>query len=80
MNDTIEKYQQKFARFLGAERAFAFWKGRVALYALLRALEVSPGDEVILPGYTCVMNVNPIKYDYKQYKGHYCPAYVRLSL
>jgi len=58
----IEEYQQKFARFFGAERAFAFWKGRVALYALLRALDVGRDDEVILPGYTCVMNVNPIKY------------------
>ncbi len=62
MNEMIEKYQHQFARFFGAERAFAFWKGRVALYALLRALDVGPGDEVILPGYTCVMNVNPIKY------------------
>jgi perosamine synthetase len=62
METIIEEYQQKFARFLGAERAFAFWKGRVALYALLRALDVGPEDEVILPGYTCVMNVNPIKY------------------
>lgn len=62
MDNIIEEYQQKFTRFLGAERAFAFWKGRVALYALLRALDVGEGDEVILPGYTCVMNVNPIKY------------------
>jgi len=62
MEKIIEEYQRKFALFLGAERAFAFWKGRVALYALLRALDVGAGDEVILPGYTCVMNVNPIKY------------------
>jgi perosamine synthetase len=62
MDKIIEQYQQKFARFFGAERAFAFWKGRVGLYALLRALDVGAGDEVILPGYTCVMNVNPIKY------------------
>jgi len=62
MEKIIEEYQRKLARILGAERAFAFWKGRVALYALLRALEVGAGDEVILPGYTCVMNVNPIKY------------------
>jgi len=62
MDKIIEQYQQKFAQFFGAERAFAFWKGRVGLYALLRALDVGPGDEVILPGYTCVMNVNPIKY------------------
>ena len=62
MDKIIEEYQHKFARFLGAERAFAFWKGRVALYVLLRALDVGRDDEVILPGYTCVMNVNPIKY------------------
>jgi perosamine synthetase len=62
MDKIIEEYQQQFARFFGAERAFAFWKGRVALYTLLRALDVGAGDEVILPGYTCVMNVNPIKY------------------
>ena len=62
MNPVIEQYQRAFARFFGAERAFAFWKGRVGLYALLRALGVGQGDQVILPGYTCVMNVNPIKY------------------
>ncbi len=62
MNEIVEKYQREFARFFEIERAFAFWKGRVALYALLRALNVGDGDEVILPGYTCVMNVNPIKY------------------
>jgi dTDP-4-amino-4,6-dideoxygalactose transaminase len=62
MNPIIEQYQREFARFFGAGRAFAFWKGRVGLYALLRALEVGEGDEVILPSYTCVMNVNPIKY------------------
>ncbi|MHC4541418.1 MAG: DegT/DnrJ/EryC1/StrS family aminotransferase [Planctomycetota bacterium] len=37
MNPIIEQYQKQFAHFSGAERAFAFWKGRVALYALLRA-------------------------------------------
>ena len=62
MERIVEQYQREFARFFQAERAFAFWKGRVALYALLRALDVGDGDEVILPGYTCVMNVNPIKY------------------
>jgi len=62
MNEIVGKYQRQFARYFGAERAFAFWKGRVGLYALLRALDVGDGDEVVLPGYTCVMNVNPIKY------------------
>lgn len=57
-----ERYERDFARMLGGGRAFAFWKGRVALYAALRALGVGEGDEVILPGYTCVMAVSPVVY------------------
>jgi perosamine synthetase len=56
------EYESAFADRLNAKHAFSFWKGRVALYAILRAVGVTKGDDVILPGYTCVMNVNPIKY------------------
>lgn len=62
MNALIERYQRDFGLFCGSAHQFSFWKGRVAMYALLRALDVGSGDEVILPGYTCVMDVNPIKY------------------
>jgi dTDP-4-amino-4,6-dideoxygalactose transaminase len=58
----VAEFEKAFAQWLGAASAFAFWKGRVALYAILRGLGVGEGDEVILPGYTCVMNVNPVKY------------------
>ncbi|MBL8026574.1 MAG: DegT/DnrJ/EryC1/StrS family aminotransferase [Fibrobacteres bacterium] len=34
---------------------FLFAKGRVALYALLKAIGIGKGDEVICSGYTCVM-------------------------
>jgi perosamine synthetase len=34
----------------------------VALYAILKGRGIGAGDEVILPGYTCVMAVNPIVY------------------
>jgi perosamine synthetase len=33
--------------------ACTFWKGRVALYAILKVLGIGPGDLVLLPGYTC---------------------------
>jgi perosamine synthetase len=58
----VGRFEQAFAGWLGAESAFAFWKGRVAMYAILKALGVGPDDEVVLPGYTCVMDVNPVKY------------------
>jgi dTDP-4-amino-4,6-dideoxygalactose transaminase len=49
-------YERAFAEKLGKRaRAFAFWKGRAALEAVLRALGISGGDEVIVPGFTCVV-------------------------
>jgi dTDP-4-amino-4,6-dideoxygalactose transaminase len=59
---TQEQFDLEFAKQFGAKYSFSFWKGRVAMYAILKALGVKDGDEVILPGYTCVMDVNPIKY------------------
>ncbi len=62
MSDAVKQFEEAFASWIGADRAFAFWKGRVAMYAILKALGIGEGDEVILPGYTCVMDVNPVKY------------------
>lgn len=46
----------------GEDNIFFYWKGRVALYALLKAMDVGPGDEVIVQGYTCVVVANAILY------------------
>ncbi len=62
MTDPVAQFEQELSNFLGGGYATAFWKGRVALYAILEAMDIGEGDEVILPGYTCVMNVNPIMY------------------
>ncbi len=48
-----EAYQRAVESCLGEGKAFAFWKGRTAFYAILAALEVASGDEIIIPGYTC---------------------------
>jgi perosamine synthetase len=39
---------------------FYFEKGRVALYALLRALQVGPSDEIVVPVYTCPAVIEPV--------------------
>jgi perosamine synthetase len=55
-------YGRRFGALLGDQaQTIAFWKGRVALYAILRAIGVGPGDEVILPGFTCVVVPNAIR-------------------
>lgn len=44
------------------DNRFNFFKGRVALYAILKAMGVKYGDEIILPGFTCVVVPNAIIY------------------
>jgi perosamine synthetase len=39
-----------------------FWRGRVAMYAILRALGIGLGDEVIVPAFTCVAVPNAVLY------------------
>jgi len=39
-----------------------FYKGRVALYAILKSMGIGEGDEVLLPGFTCVVVPNAISY------------------
>ncbi|MCX6234047.1 MAG: DegT/DnrJ/EryC1/StrS family aminotransferase [Bacteroidetes bacterium] len=57
-------YKQSIAEVLqsSSDNIFLYWKGRVALYAILKAMEVAGEDEIILPGFTCVVVANAIKY------------------
>jgi dTDP-4-amino-4,6-dideoxygalactose transaminase len=57
-------FRQAIASSLGTtqEHVTLFWKGRVALFALLKSFGIKPGDEVILPAFTCVVVPNAILY------------------
>ena len=59
-----EEYKCLIANYLlsDPENVFLYWKGRVALYALLKATGIGSEDEVILSGLTCVVVPNAIKY------------------
>ena len=59
-----KKYKEKIASVLdsGPGKVFLYWKGRVALYAVLKAMGIKEGDEIILPAFTCVVVPNAIKY------------------
>jgi dTDP-4-amino-4,6-dideoxygalactose transaminase len=52
----MSNFEINFANKFSPPHAFSFWKARVALYAMLKAMGIGQGDEVILPGYTCVMD------------------------
>jgi perosamine synthetase len=64
VSDAITGYAAGIAAYLGVSpgEVFLFWKGRVALYALLKALGVREGDEVIMPAFTCVVVPSAVKY------------------
>jgi len=61
-SNSIAEYEKAFAQWFGTHKAFSFWKARVGLYAILKAMGIGTGDEVIIPGYTCVVDVNPVLY------------------
>jgi len=60
--DVVTAYEQSFARWNGSQFAYAAMGGRVALSACIYALDLKPGDEVILPGYTCIVVQNAFHY------------------
>ena len=54
--------QTEFAKYLGAKHAYAFNSGRSALMAILAAMELENGSEVLLQAFTCNAAVNPIRW------------------
>jgi len=56
----VETFERQFAAWNGSRAAFAFASGRIALRAAVDALGLQPGDEVVLPGYTCVVVPNAL--------------------
>jgi len=49
-------------RFFGGGRCFLLAKGRVGLYAGLRAMNLRPGSKVVMPGYTCLVVPSAVQY------------------
>lgn len=56
----VERFEAEYARLTGAAHCLATANGTSALLATLGALDVGPGDEVIVPPYTFVATVNAV--------------------
>jgi perosamine synthetase len=59
---SVRLFESEFATYLGAEFAAAVPHGTSALHLAMVALDVGPGDEVIVPESTWVATAAPIKY------------------
>ena len=62
--DARDAYRARISKVIGVPPGSVtlFAKGRVALFAMLRALDLRAGDEVIVPAFTCVAVPNAILY------------------
>jgi perosamine synthetase len=60
--DKVAEFEAALARFLGRRGGVATSSGTSALHLALLVLDVGPGDEVLLPSYTCVALLHAVRH------------------
>ena len=58
----IGAFEEAFAKFCGVKHAIATNNGTTALHLALVALNLKPGDEVIIPTVTYIATANAVRY------------------
>src|SRR4051812_11111878 len=58
----VAEFERAFAEFTGAREAVAVCNGTAALHAAAAALQIGPGDEVIVPAMTFAASANCVVY------------------
>ena len=56
----VNEFQEKFAEYCGSKYAIACANGTVTLMLIMKALNIGPGDEVIMPTLTYVATANAV--------------------
>ncbi len=56
----VRLFQEEFARFNGSDHAIAVTNGSNAIEVALTALDIGPGDEVIVPDYTFISTASEV--------------------
>ena len=59
----VDEFERAVAERVGAEEAVAVSNGTAALHAVARALNIQPGDEVIVPAITFAASANAFVYE-----------------
>lgn len=58
----VDRFEAEFAEMTGAKTALTVVNGTAALHLALAALEIAPGDEVIVPSLTFIATANAVRY------------------
>jgi len=56
----VPEFEEKFAQYVGAQRAVSTQSGTAALHMALYQLGIGEGDEVIVPSLTFIATINPV--------------------
>ncbi len=56
----VEAFEKEFAEYIGTRYALAVSNGTVALTLILKALDIGPGDEVLVPDYTFIATATSV--------------------
>ena len=56
----VEAFESEFAAYCGAQHFLACANGTDAIELILRALEIGPGDQVLVPAFSCWATVEPV--------------------
>ena len=56
----IKELEESFKKYLGVNFAYSFNSGRSSLEAILNALGIKSGDDVLIQAFTCNAAINPI--------------------
>ena len=62
MGTVTQEFEQAFSDYVGAKYAIAVANGTAALHLACLAMDLNPGDEVIVPSLTFVATANAIRY------------------
>ncbi len=62
LGQEVEAFEQEFARYTGAQYCMGVGNGLEALHLILRAYDIGPGDEVIVPSNTYIATWLAVSY------------------
>ncbi len=58
----VDRFETAFANFIGVRHGVACANGTIAIHLLLAAMDIGPGDEVIVPSLTYIATANAVTY------------------
>jgi dTDP-4-amino-4,6-dideoxygalactose transaminase len=62
--NVVSKFEAEYSKMMGARHTLGVSSGTSALYTMLGAMDLGPGDEVIMPVYTFIATYNVVVLNY----------------